>query len=150
MWGGAKVSDKIGLLENIFGKCDNILVGGGMASTFYKAMGGEIGDSLVELDKLDLAKEILEKAEKKNTRIVLPEDSVVADAFNNEAKTQTVSSDEIPAGWMGLDIGPRAVEALSNIIKNSKTVMWNGPMGVVEMEKFAQGSVGMAKRRDTA
>jgi len=143
--GGAKVSDKIGLLENLLGKCDNILVGGGMAYTFYKALGGEIGDSLVELDKLDLAKEILEKAEKKNTKIVLPEDSVVADAFNNEAKTQTVSSDEIPAGWMGLDIGPRAVEAFSKIIKNSKTVMWNGPMGVFEMEKFAQGSIGIAK-----
>lgn len=143
--GGAKVSDKIGLLENLLGKCDNILVGGGMAYTFYKALGGEIGDSLVEMDKLDLAKEILAKAEKNNTKIVLPEDSVVADAFSNEAKTQTVPSDDIPAGWMGLDIGPRAVERFSDVIKKSKTVMWNGPMGVFEMEKFAQGSIGIAK-----
>lgn len=143
--GGAKVSDKIGLLENLVGKCDHILVGGGMAYTFFRALGGQIGNSLVEEDKLDLAKNILKEAENKGTIIHLPEDSVVADQFANEAEQKVVQSNEVPAGWMGLDIGPKAVEAFSGIIRGSKTVMWNGPMGVFEMPAFSGGSIGIAE-----
>lgn len=143
--GGAKVSDKIGLLENLLGKCDYILVGGGMAYTFFRAYGGKIGNSLVEEDKLELAKELLHNATKKHTEIILPQDSVIADQFSNDAQTQTVASDQIPDGWMGLDIGPKAIKRFSEIIEKSKTVMWNGPMGVFEMEKFASGSIAIAE-----
>src|SRR5690554_2057231 len=143
--GGAKVSDKIGLLENLLGKCDYILVGGGMAYTFFKAMGGQIGNSLVEEDKLDLATELLEEARRRNTEIILPSDSVIADQFSNEANVRITPSDEIPEGWMGLDIGKKAIRDFSEIIVKSKTVMWNGPMGVFEMEKFAAGSIAIAE-----
>lgn len=143
--GGAKVSDKIGLLENLVGKCDHILVGGGMAYTFFRALGGQIGNSLVEEDKLDLAKNILKEAENKGTIIHLPEDSIVADQFANDAEQKVVPSNEVPAGWMGLDIGPEAVEAFSGVIRGSKTVMWNGPMGVFEMPAFSKGSIGIAE-----
>lgn len=143
--GGAKVSDKILLLENLLPKCDNILIGGGMAYTFFKALGGEIGNSLVEMDKLDLAKEILGKAEQNNTKIYLPVDSTIADAFSNDANIQQASSDAIPEGWMGLDIGEAAIKEFSEVIESSKTVMWNGPMGVFEMPSFAQGSIAIAQ-----
>ncbi len=143
--GGAKVSDKIGLLENLLGKCDYILVGGGMAYTFFKASGGQIGNSLVEEDKLDLANELREEADQKGTKILLPVDSVVADQFSGEASTQVAPSDQIPEGWMGLDIGEKAIQAFSEVIEKSRTVMWNGPMGVFEMEKFAKGSFAIAE-----
>ncbi len=143
--GGAKVSDKIGLLENLLGKCDYILVGGGMAYTFFRAYGGKIGDSLVEDDKLELAKELLHNATRKHTEIILPQDSVIADQFSNDAETEMVASDHIPEGWMGLDIGDKAIKKFSEIIIKSKTIMWNGPMGVFEMEKFAKGSLAVAK-----
>lgn len=143
--GGAKVSDKIGLLENLLGKCDYILVGGGMAYTFFKAMGGQVGNSLVEEDKLALANELLEEASHKKTKILLPQDSVIADEFSNDANTRVVASDEIPDGWMGLDIGKRAIKDFTDVIIQSKTIMWNGPMGVFEMEKFATGSIAIAE-----
>jgi len=143
--GGAKVSDKIGLLENLLGKCDYILVGGGMAYTFFRAYGGKVGNSLVEEDKLELANELMHNATRKHTEIILPQDSVIADQFSNEAETETVVSDHIPEGWMGLDIGKKAIKKFSNIIIKSKTVMWNGPMGVFEMDKFAAGSIAVAK-----
>lgn len=143
--GGAKVSDKIGLLENLIGKCDYILVGGGMAYTFFRASGGKIGNSLVEEDKLDLAKKLLQKATREGTEILLPQDSIIADKFSNDAETQVVPSDQIPDGWMGLDIGERAIKTFSEIIVKSKTIMWNGPMGVFEMEKFAGGSLAIAR-----
>ena len=143
--GGAKVSDKIGLLENLLGKCDYILVGGGMAYTFFMAQGGQVGNSLVEEDKLDLARDLLAEAKQKNTEILLPADSVIADKFSNEAQVQITPSDEIPEGWMGLDIGKKAIRDFSEVIVKSKTVMWNGPMGVFEMEKFAAGSIAIAE-----
>ena len=143
--GGAKVSDKIGLLENLLGKCDYILVGGGMAYTFFMAQGGQVGNSLVEEDNLDLARDLLAEAKQKNTEILLPADSVIADKFSNEAQVQITPSDEIPEGWMGLDIGKKAIRDFSEVIVKSKTVMWNGPMGVFEMEKFAAGSIAIAE-----
>lgn len=143
--GGAKVSDKIGLLENLLGKCDYILVGGGMAYTFFRAMGGKIGNSLVEEDKLTLAKELLREATRQRTEILLPRDSVIADQFSNDANVQTAPSDQIPDGWMGLDIGKEAIQDFTEIIVKSKTIMWNGPMGVFEMEKFAAGSIAIAE-----
>ncbi len=143
--GGAKVSDKIGLLENLLGKCDYILVGGGMAYTFFMAQGGQVGNSLVEEDKLDLARDLLAEAKQNNTEILLPADSVIADKFSNEAQVQITPSDEIPEGWMGLDIGKKAIRDFSEVIVKSKTVMWNGPMGVFEMEKFAAGSIAIAE-----
>lgn len=143
--GGAKVSDKIQLLENLLPKCDHILIGGGMAYTFFKALGGEIGNSLVEEDKLELAKEILEKAKAQQTQIHLPQDSKVADAFANDANISQAKSNEIPEGWMGLDIGEQAIGEFSEIIEKSKTVMWNGPMGVFEMSNFAGGSIAIAQ-----
>lgn len=143
--GGAKVSDKIGLLKNLLGKCDYILVGGGMAYTFFRAKGAEIGNSLVEEDKLDLANELMQEAAGKGTQILLPQDSVIADQFSNEANTRIAPSDEIPEGWMGLDIGGKAIGEFSDIILRSNTIMWNGPMGVFEMEKFARGSIAIAE-----
>lgn len=116
-----------------------------MAYTFFKAMGGQIGNSLVEEDKLDLATELLEEARRRNTEIILPSDSVIADQFSNEANVRITPSDEIPEGWMGLDIGKKAIRDFSEIIVKSKTVMWNGPMGVFEMEKFAAGSIAIAE-----
>ena len=142
--GGAKVSDKILLLERLIESVNDIIIGGGMAYTFFKAQGGQTGNSLVEEDKLTLALEILKKAEAKGVNIHLPEDSTIADAFSAEATTQTAPSDAIEAGWMGLDIGPKAIERFKKVLLRSKSILWNGPMGVFEMEKFAQGTKSIA------
>ena len=138
--GGAKVSSKIGVIENILDKADHIIIGGGMSFTFIKAQGGDIGTSLCEDDKMELALEILAKAKAKGVKIHLPLDIVVADAFKKDAKTQIVPIAEIPDGWMGLDIGPKTEIVYSFIIMASKTVLWNGPMGVFEMPKFSNGT----------
>ena len=142
--GGAKVSDKILIIENLINTADNIIIGGGMAYTFFKAKGGSIGNSLVEDDKLDLANEIMAKAIAKGVKILLPEDSIVADNFSNDANTNTAENTSIEDGWMGLDIGPKAVDYFTDTIKNSKTVLWNGPMGVFEMSKFENGTKSVA------
>lgn len=142
--GGAKVSDKILIIENLINTADNIIIGGGMAYTFFKAKGGSIGNSLVEDDKLDLANEIMAKAIAKGVKILLPEDSIVADNFSNDANTNTAENNSIEDGWMGLDIGPKAVDYFTDTIKNSKTVLWNGPMGVFEMSKFENGTKSVA------
>lgn len=141
--GGAKVSSKIGVIENIIEKVDHIIVGGGMTFTFIKALGGTIGNSLVEDDKLELALDILAKAKENNTEIHLPVDAIIADAFSSDANTQVVDTNEIPDGWMGLDCGPKTVEKFAEVIAKSKTILWNGPLGVFEMEKFAQGTIGL-------
>ncbi len=143
--GGAKVSDKIQLLDRLMGLANNILVGGAMAYTFWKAKGGEVGNSLIEADKLSLAAELLEKAAAKNVRLVLPEDSIVADGFNNDADHRAAPSSQIPAGWMGLDIGPKARADFDEIIAGSQTILWNGPMGVFEMTNFAAGTRAVAE-----
>ena len=142
--GGAKVSDKIGVIENLLTKVDTLLIGGGMAYTFLKAKGYEIGNSLLEEDKIDLAKELMEKAEKSNVKLLLPLDNVVADRFAADAETQVVASTSIPAGWEGLDIGPKTRGLFASEIKKAKTVVWNGPMGVFEMEPFAAGTKAVA------
>ncbi len=143
--GGAKVSDKIEIIENLLNKANNIIIGGGMAYTFLKAQGKNIGSSLCEEDKLDLANEILEKAKAKNVSFYLPGDSIVADKFSNEAVTKTVDNNSIEKGWMGLDIGPKAAQDFSKVIKASKTILWNGPMGVFELSKFQQGTKTIAE-----
>jgi phosphoglycerate kinase len=142
--GGAKVSDKILLLERLIESVNDIIIGGGMAYTFFRAQGGQTGNSLVEEDKLSLALEILKKAEEKGVNIHLPKDSSIADAFSAEANTKTAPSDAIEAGWMGLDIGPDAIESFKQVLLQSKSILWNGPMGVFEMEKFAQGTKSIA------
>jgi phosphoglycerate kinase len=142
--GGAKVSDKILIIENLLERATDIIIGGGMAYTFLKARGGKIGASLCEDDRLDTALEILEKAKEKNVSIHLPEDSVIADKFAADANTKVCPSDTIPDGWLGLDIGPKAVGIFREIIGKSKTVLWNGPMGVFEMEKFQDGTKDIA------
>lgn len=138
--GGAKISSKIGVIENILDKVDHIIIGGGMAFTFIKAQGGAIGDSLCEDDSLELALEILDKAKAQGVRIHLPLDVVVADAFKKDANTKVEAIDEIPKGWMGLDIGPKTEIAFSFIVMRSNTILWNGPMGVFEMPKFSNGT----------
>lgn len=143
--GGAKVSDKIGVIENLISKVDTIIIGGGMTYTFYKAKGWPIGNSLVEEDKVELAKELLEKAEKAGVRFLLPLDSVVAKEFSNDAEHKVVDEDEIEDGWMGLDIGPQSAISFGNQIKAAKTVLWNGPMGVFEMENYADGTFSVAE-----
>lgn len=143
--GGAKVSDKILIIENLLDKADNILIGGGMAYTFFKAMGGQIGKSLVEEDKLDLAKSLIEKAKAKGCRLLLPVDSVLGDQFDKDANTTVADNHAIPDGWMGLDIGPKAIDEFRAVIRASKTILWNGPMGVFEMEKFANGTRQVAE-----
>jgi phosphoglycerate kinase len=142
--GGAKVSDKILLIENLLPKADNIIIGGGMAYTFFKAMGGEIGNSLVEDDKTELAKSLLKKAKDSNVRLLLPADSIVADKFDANAVSAESASDKIPEGWMGLDIGKKAIAEFTGVILRSKTILWNGPMGVFEMEKFQNGTQAIA------
>ena len=142
--GGAKVSDKILIIENLLERADNIIIGGGMAYTFLKAQGNEIGGSLCENDKLDLANELLAKAKVKGVAFHLPKDSIVADKFDANANTQLVANDHIPAGWMGLDIGEQASKDFGQVILNSKTILWNGPMGVFEMEKFKAGTKAVA------
>ena len=143
--GGAKVSDKILLIEKLLEKVDNLIIGGGMAYTFAKAQGGEIGTSLVEDDKLVLAIELLKKAKAKNINLLLPLDSVVADAFDADANIAIAQNDAIPVGWMGLDIGPEAVKSFCELVKSSKTILWNGPMGVFEMKKFETGTKAVAE-----
>ena len=142
--GGAKVSSKLTIIENLLEKVDNIIIGGGMAYTFAKALGGKTGNSLVEDDFIPTAKEILEKANANNVSILLPSDTVAADNFSNEAHKQTCSTTEIPDGWMGLDIGVNAINEYSKCIKNSKTILWNGPMGVFEIESFQEGTKQVA------
>jgi len=139
--GGAKVSSKIDVMMNIMDKVDNIIIGGGMAFTFVKAQGGKIGDSLVENDKLDVALEIIELAKKKKTRLHFPIDVVAANAFSEDAKTQVCAINDIPDGWMGLDSGPKSNVGFSYVIADSKTILWNGPVGVFEMDKFAKGTI---------
>ncbi len=143
--GGAKVSSKISVLENLLGKVDRLIIGGGMAYTFLKAQGAEVGSSLVEDDYLDKARRILEGAEKMGVTILLPKDSVAADAFSADAATQVCSSSDIPSGWMGLDIGPEAIESYTESVLSSKTILWNGPMGVFEMAAFAKGTLAIAQ-----
>ncbi len=143
--GGAKVSDKIKIIKNLLNLADNIIVGGGMAYTFFKAKGGKIGNSLVEDDKLDLALEILKEAKEKGVNFVLPIDSIIAEDFNNNAKTKLANNNEIPESWMGLDIGPKAIAEISKVISTSKTILWNGPMGVFEMSSFENGTKKIAK-----
>lgn len=141
--GGAKVSDKLGVIENLLGKVDRLLIGGGMANTFFKAQGLEVGDSLVENDKLDMARMLLDKSAGK---VVLPVDAVIADKFDNSANTRIVASNNVPAGWRILDIGPRTIETFANILVSAKTVVWNGPLGVFEMPNFARGTLEIARR----
>ena len=143
--GGTKVSDKIGVIRSLLEKVDSLVIGGGMAYTFVKAQGGAIGDSLCEEDKLDLARQLLAEAEAKGVRLLLPVDTVIADAFSEEANTRTVTAGEIPDGWQGLDIGEATRELFAQEIKNAATVVWNGPMGVFEMKKFAAGTEAVAK-----
>jgi phosphoglycerate kinase len=142
--GGAKVSDKILILERLIDSVDNLIIGGGMAYTFFKAMGGQIGGSLCEADRLDHALSLLEKAKSKGVNILLPTDSLIADKFDAEANTQITPSNAIPDGWMGLDIGTEAIATFNKTIKASKTILWNGPMGVFEIPKFATGTKEIA------
>ncbi len=143
--GGAKISDKILIIERLLDKVDNLIIGGGMSYTFFKAMGGSIGNSLVEEDKLDLANDLIKKAKEKGVNLELPIDSVAADAFSKDANVSVEMSGAITDGWMGLDIGPQAREVFSRKIKESKTILWNGPMGVFEMDKFAEGTKDIAR-----
>lgn len=139
--GGSKVSTKITVIENILDKIDHMIVGGGMTYTFVKALGGKVGDSICENDKLELALEILEKAKAKNVQVHIPVDVVAADDFNNNANTKVVASNEIPDGWQGLDAGPKTLENFKKVILESKTILWNGPLGVFEMENFSNGTI---------
>ncbi|AVR44844.1 phosphoglycerate kinase [Christiangramia fulva] len=143
--GGAKVSSKITVIENILDKIDHLIIGGGMTYTFIKAQGGKIGNSLVEDDKQELALDILKKAKEKGVEVHLPVDSVIADSFSEQASTQTENVDSIPDGWMGLDIGPETLRNFSEVIKKSKIILWNGPMGVFEMETFANGTIKLGE-----
>lgn len=143
--GGKKVSDKISVINNLLEKVDTLLIGGGMAYTFFKAEGLNIGSSLCEDDKLDLAKELIEKAKKKNVKLLLPIDVVVAKEFSSDAESKVVNVDEIEDGWEGMDIGPETIKQFEEILKNAKTIMWNGPLGVFEFDKFAKGTNEIAK-----
>ena len=142
--GGAKVSDKILVIENMLSRVNNLIIGGGMTYTFIKAQGGKIGKSLCEEDKLDLALSLLKKAKEKGVNVYLPVDAINADKFEADANTNTTKINETPDGWMGLDIGPETIKIFSEVIANSKTILWNGPMGVFEMEKFAKGTSAIA------
>ena len=143
--GGAKVSSKIDILNNLLDKADDIIIGGGMMFTFIKAKGGKIGNSLVEDDYLQTARDIVKRAEEKGVKLHIPDDAVVADKFDNDANHKTVKADSIEDGWMGLDIGQDSVKALTDVIEKSKTILWNGPMGVFEMPKFAAGTKAIAE-----
>jgi phosphoglycerate kinase len=143
--GGAKVSDKILLIENLLNRVDNLIIGGGMTYTFVKAMGGNIGNSLCEADKLDLALSLIKKAKERGVNLYLPVDSLNADKFDNEANTKISDIDAVDNGWMGLDIGEKTIQKYTEVIGNSKTILWNGPMGVFEMEKFSKGTTAVAK-----
>jgi phosphoglycerate kinase len=143
--GGAKVSDKILLIEKLLDKVDNLLIGGGMTYTFIKANGGKVGKSLVEEDKLELAKELIKKANEKGVKMIIPTDSVIADAFSNDAETGNAYNDHIKDNWMGLDIGEDTIKKFAGVIAKSKTILWNGPMGVFEMPKFEHGTKAVAQ-----
>jgi len=143
--GGAKISDKILIIEQLLERVDNLIIGGGMSYTFFKAMGGSIGNSLVEEDKLELAASLIKKAKALGVDLLLPIDSIIADDFNNEANTKVSMNNTIPDGWMGLDIGPQAAQVFSNTVKESKTILWNGPMGVFEMANFSTGTKVVAE-----
>ncbi len=143
--GGAKVSDKIEVIKNLLDKVDNLIIGGGMTYTFIKARGGEIGNSLCEDDKLDMAADLVKQAEAKGVKLILPVDQVLADKFDNDANTVVADIDNGKAGSMGLDIGPKSIDLLSEVIMNSKTILWNGPMGVFEMPNFQKGTVSIAQ-----
>lgn len=142
--GGAKVSSKIVIIERLLERVDNLIIGGGMAYTFVKASGGQIGNSLVEDDFLDMAKSIMEQAKAKGVNLVIPTDTIIADEFSNDANTKEVQINEIPDGWMGLDVGANTISACREVIVNSKVILWNGPMGVFEMESFQKGTVSVA------
>jgi phosphoglycerate kinase len=142
--GGAKVADKIGVITNLLDKCDALIIGGGMAYTFIKAEGYEIGSSLLDADSLDLAKELMAKAKEKGVSMLLPVDTIVATEFKADAEHKTVDIKEMPADWMGLDIGPKSVAIFKDVILKAKTVVWNGPMGVFEMPAFAEGTKAIA------
>jgi phosphoglycerate kinase len=148
--GGAKVSDKILIIKNLMDLCDNLIIGGGMTYTFIRAMGGKTGASLCEEDKLELARELMEKAKSGGVNLLLPVDNVVADKFDNAASTHITAVDEVPEGWMGLDIGPDTIKLFSETIAGSKTILWNGPMGVFEMENFQEGTRRIAEAIATA
>ncbi|MEM9000951.1 MAG: phosphoglycerate kinase [Bacteroidota bacterium] len=148
--GGAKVSSKITIIENILDKVDHLIIGGGMTYTFIKAKGGNVGDSICENDKMDLALNILNEAEKKGVQVHLPVDVVAADAFDNSANTQIVAVDSIPDGWQGLDAGPESLSTFKTVILASKTILWNGPVGVFEMENFAKGTIAIGNYIDKA
>ena len=139
--GGAKVSSKITIIENILDKVDHLIVGGGMTYTFIKAQGGKIGDSICEDDKMELALDILKQAKEKNVQVHLPVDVLAADSFSNDANTQVVAVSNIPDGWQGLDCGPKSKQNFHDVVMQSKTILWNGPLGVFEMEKFANGTI---------
>ena len=143
--GGAKISDKILIIEKLLDRVDNLLIGGGMAYTFAKAQGGSIGSSLLEADKMELALELIEKAKAKGVNLLLPTDSLIADKFANDAETKVAANDQIPDGWLGLDLGPDSIKAFSEVVRNSKTILWNGPMGVFEMSTFAKGTTAVAQ-----
>lgn len=143
--GGAKVKDKIGVIDNLLDKVDNLIIGGGLAYTFIKALGHDVGKSLLEEDKIDLAKSYLDTAKEKGVNFYMPVDVVVADDFSNDANTQVVSIDSIPSDWEGLDAGPKTREIYADVIKNSKLVIWNGPMGVFELDTFANGTKAVAE-----
>lgn len=143
--GGSKVSSKITVIENILDKVNHMIIGGGMTFTFIKALGGKIGNSICEDDKLELAIEILKQAKEKGVQIHLPVDVVAADAFSNDANTQVVDVKQIPDGWQGLDAGPKSLEIIKRIILDSKTILWNGPLGVFEMESFANGTISLGE-----
>ncbi|MCK0144130.1 phosphoglycerate kinase [Arenibacter sp. F26102] len=148
--GGAKVSSKITIIENILDKVDHLIIGGGMTYTFVKAKGGKVGDSICEDDKMELALEILDQAKKKGVEVHIPVDVLAADDFNNNAQTKVVNSDEIPDGWQGLDAGPKTLEIFKEVILKSKTILWNGPIGVFEMENFAKGTIAIGNYIDEA
>lgn len=142
--GGSKVSSKIDIIENLLGKVDNLILTGAMTYTFFKAEGGNIGNSLCEEDKLDLARQIVQKAKENGVRLVLSTDSKIADTFSNDANTAYATNDNIPAGWIGMDIGPDSIQTYAEVIKSSKTILWNGPTGVFEMDNFSQGTQAVA------
>ena len=143
--GGAKVKDKIGVITNLIDKVDALLIGGGMAYTFIKAQGGEVGNSLLDEERIGLAKELMDKAAAKGVKLILPVDNVIGDAFDNDCHQQVVESGKIPEGWEGLDLGPKTCEQFAEVIRTAKTVVWNGPMGVFEMPNFAKGTIAVAK-----
>ena len=143
--GGAKVRDKINVIDNLLDKVDHLIIGGGLAYTFIKAQGYEIGNSLLEEDKIDLAKQFMEKADKNGVQFHMPVDAIVADKFGEDANTKEVAIDSIPDDWEALDIGPKTLEKFRGIVQDSALVIWNGPMGVFELEKFAKGTRGVAE-----